>query len=519
MSLEASIRNRSFRGKSGAQAAGWVAVCLAAAWTANAAAGPTEPRSPAHRAQRPNVLFIAVDDLNDWVGPLGGHPQARTPNIDRLAAQGVVFLNAHCQAPLCNPSRTSVLTGLRPSTTGVYALNPWFRVVPQFRDWITLPQYFMRHGYRVITTGKVYHGAYPPQSARRDGKEFSVWGLHGGFRPLPPKKFVQTPDPIRLMDWGPFPERDEQCFDYDVASYAAKTLQAMPEDQPFFLCVGFRHPHVPCYAPQKWFNLYPPEKLLPPPVRWDDRDDTPRFSWYLHWKLPEPRLQWLVQHEQWLPLVRAYLASVSFMDAQVGRVLRALESRPFATNTIVVLWSDHGWHLGEKLITGKNSLWDRSTRVPLIFRLPGEAGAKVCRQPVELLDLYPTLVELCGLPPNPKLEGHSLTRQLANPQAPRSWPAITTHGPRNHAVRTEGWRYIRYADGSEELYDMRADPNEWRNLAGDPRLARVKKALAKWLPKKDAPPAPGSVARLIELRGKTPYWQGKPIDPNDPIPD
>lgn len=486
-----------------------------------AGAGLPEAAATADQAAsgRPNVLFIAIDDLNDWVGPLGGHPQAQTPNLDRLAARGVTFLNAHCQSPLCNPSRTSVLTGWRPSTSGVYGLNPWFRSHAPLQDRVTLPQYFMQHGYQVVTTGKIFHDAYPPREDRVNGREFSVWGLHGGFAPRPAKKFVETPDQIALMDWGVFPESDEDCFDYDVATYAVDQLASLPQDKPFFLCVGFRHPHVPCYAPQKWFDLYPMDTLQPPPVLDTDRNDTPRFSWYLHWKLPEPRLKWLREAGEWMPLVRAYLASVSFVDAQVGRVLDALETRRDAGNTVIVLWSDHGWHLGEKLISGKNSLWDRSTRVPLIFAGPGVKPGGKCRRPAELLDLYPTLVELCGLPSRPGLDGHSLVPQLRDPQARRPWPAITTHGPNNHGIRNGRWRYIRYADGSEELYDLRADGPEWHNLADDPAQKAVKERLARWLPTTNADPVPGSVIRLIELKEGVPFWEGKPIGPNDPIPD
>ncbi len=266
---------------------------------------------------RPNVLFIAVDDLNDWVGPLGGHPQVRTPNMDRLAKRGTTFLNAHCQAPLCNPSRTSLLTGLRPSTTGVYALNPWFRDSAALTNLVTLPQYFMQHGYRVTTSGKIFHDAYPPNNRRVDGNEFSVWGPRGTVS-LPRKKLVETPDKMALIDWGAFPEDDKACFDYDLGSYAVEQLKSAPTNQPFFLCVGFRHPHVPCFAPQKWFELYPEDKLAMPPIKENDRADTPPFSWYLHWKLPEPRLSWLRESRQWTSLVRAYLASVSFVDGARG---------------------------------------------------------------------------------------------------------------------------------------------------------------------------------------------------------
>jgi arylsulfatase A-like enzyme len=471
--------------------------------------------APAVR-QRPNILFIAIDDLNDWVGPLRGHPQVQTPHMDRLARRGTVFTNAHCQAPLCNPSRASLLTGLRPSTTGVYALEPWFRTGTRWKDWVTLPQHFAANGYRTLTTGKIFHDAYPPAPDRTDGKEFSVWGYHGSFGPRPAAPFVKdTGHP--LVDWGVFPERDEDQDDWKVAEWAIGQLRRR-HTQPFFLSVGLRHPHVPCYAGQKWFDLYPEQTLRMPPLKPDDRSDTPRFSWYLHWSLPEPRLSWLEKRGQAKPLVRAYLASISFVDSQVGRILDALDQSGQAKNTVVVLWSDHGWHLGEKGITGKNTLWDRSTRVPLIIAGPGVAAGARTGRPAELLDLYPTLSELCGLPARRGLEGHSLVPQLKDARAPRPWPAITTQGPGNHSVRTERWRYIRYADGSEELYDMRADPNEWTNLADQPRHAARKRALARWLPKSDAPPLPGSRSRLVELRNGTVYWEGQPVARDAPIP-
>jgi len=489
------------------------------------AAAPISTATPRHlntsTPQHPNVLLIAIDDLNDWIGCLGGHPQAKTPHMDRLARRGTLFTNAHCQSPLCNPSRTSFLTGLRPSTTGVYALQPWIRSAPRWKDVVTLPQAFAARGYRTLTTGKIFHDAYPPPAARTDGGEFTVWGHHGTFGPAPPAKFVKTPDDIRLMDWGVFPERDEDQDDWRMADWAISQLKA-PRREPFFLSVGFRRPHVPCYASQKWFDLYPDASLRMPPLKPDDREDTPRFSWYLHWKLPEPRLAWLEREKQWRALVRSYLASISFVDSQVGRVLDALDASGQAEHTVVVLLSDHGWHLGEKGITGKNTLWERSTRVPLIVAGPGmergERGAR-CGRPAELLDVYPTLLDLCGLPAKPELEGHSLRPQLKHPRAEREWPAITTHGPGNHSVRTQEWRYIRYADGSEELYNAQNDPNEWTNLASDRRHAQRKQELARWLPANSAPPLPGSVSRLIELRAGTPFWEGKPIGPNDPIPE
>lgn len=486
-------------------------LALAAAWLLVVLdLPPTALSASAAVSARPNVLFIAIDDQNDWVGPLGGHPLVRTPHLDRLAARGTTFLNAHIQSPLCNPSRTSLMLSLRPTTTGIYGLAPWFRSLPDWRDRVTLPQHFQAHGYRTYTTGKIYHGGVggPEQQAI----EFDVWGPLGGIGVRPPKKLV-GPTPMGdnpLMDWGVFPHRDEDKQDFKVASWAVEQLEAMPKDQPFFLAVGFFLPHVPCYATERWFDLYPDDDSVLPKVRADDREDTPRFSWNLHWYLPEPRLAWVQENDQWRNLVRSYLACTSFVDAQIGRLLDALDAADLADRTVVVVWGDNGWHLGEKGITGKNTLWERSTRVPLIFAGPGIANAARCTQPAELLDLYPTLIELCGLSARSDLEGVSLVPQLRNAQAKRQRPAITSHNQGSHGVRSERWRFIQYADGTEELYDHDTDPHEWTNLANDPRHADVLAAHRRWLPRRDAPPAPGSADRILTYDPATDeaVWEG-----------
>jgi arylsulfatase A-like enzyme len=321
-----------------------------------------------------------------------------------------------------------------------------------------------------------------------------------------------------LMDWGVWPPDNDDTSkgDYQVASWAVDQIKSLPKDKPFFLAAGFFLPHVPCYATQKWFDLYPDDDSVLPQVKEDDRDDTPRFSWYLHWSLPEPRLKWTRDAGQWRNLVRSYLACTSFVDSQVGRILAALDEAGLAENTIVVLWGDHGWHLGEKLITGKNTLWDRSTRVPLIFAGPGVSSGQRCSRPAELLDIFPTLCDLCGLPMLEQFEGISLGPQARDAAAPRERPAITSHNQGNFGIRTEQWRYIRYNDGSEELYNMGADPNEWTNLASQHR--EICRDLARWLPKHDAGPALGSSSRILTVYDKTPVWEGKPIKPTDPIP-
>jgi arylsulfatase A-like enzyme len=475
----------------------------------------------ADRSEHPNVVFIAIDDQNDWIGPLGGHPQARTPHLDRLAQRGTTFLNAHCQAPLCNPSRTSLMLSLRPTTTGIYGLVPWFRSLDEWRDRVALPQHFKAHGYRTLSAGKIYHGGMGGPKVR--AIEFDEWGPAGGLGAKPEEKLI-GPTPMGnhpLMDWGVFPHRDEDKGDYQVASWAIEQIQAASPDQPFFLAAGFFLPHVPCYATQAWFDLYPDEDQLLPLVRDDDRDDTPRFSWYLHWNLPEPRAKWVREANQWRNLVRSYLACTSFVDAQIGRILDALDASGLAENTIIVVWGDHGWHLGEKGVTGKNTLWEESTRVPLLFAGPGVAAGGRSEQPAELLDIYPTLNELCGLTPRSDLEGISLVPQLHDAKTPRERPAITSHNQGNHSIRSLSWRYICYADGSEELYDHRSDPNEWTNVVSDPQLAAVVAEHRRWLPGVDRPPAPRSAQRVLTYDKETDeaIWEGTTVRRTDPIPE
>ena len=499
------------------------------------------------RAEKPNILFIAIDDQNDWLGHIGGHPLVKTPHLDALAERGTTFLNAHCNAPLCNPSRTSLLIGLRPTTTGIYGLSPWFRTVPGFEDRVSLPQHFAANGYKTLAAGKIYHGGSGSGAGGGKGKgkgkgngkaaapavpaapaepsEFDVRGPSPGVGVRPPKKLI-PPAPMGdhpLMDWGVWPldNDDTGKGDYQVASWAIEQIEASKKEEPFFLAAGFFLPHVPCYATQQWFDLYPNDDSVLPIIKRDDRDDIPRFAWYPHWSLPEPRLKWVEENDQWRNLVRSYLACTSFVDAQIGRVLEALEKKGLADNTIVVVWGDHGWHLGEKAITGKNTLWDYGTRVPLIFAGPGVSAGGRSTQPAELLDIYPTLIDLAGLPTRDDLEGLSLRPQLADAATPRERPAVTSHNKGNHGIRSEKWRYIVYADGSEELYDMVNDPNEWTNLVADPAHAAVIAQHRKWIPEVQLDPAPGSAHRVLtyDPASDEAIWEGTVVRRGDPIPE
>lgn len=483
------------------------------------------------QTRRPNIVMIAVDDLNDWIEPLQGHPQVKTPHMARLAERGVTFTNAHCQAPLCNPSRTSLMTGRRPTSTGVYGLQPWIRNVDELKGLVTMPQYFGQHGYKTFLGGKIHHGA----NGRRKGKELEadVWGPPASVGAKPKQKLIPpTPGGNHpLMDWGTFPHRDQEKGDWAVASWAVDQLEKLGKqrdpDQPFFLAAGFFLPHVPCYVTQKWYDMYPEESLVMPPLLASDREDTPDSSWYIHWDLPEPRTSWLRENNQLKNLTRSYLASVSFVDSQVGRVLDGIEQAGLSDSTIVVLWGDHGYHMGEKAISGKNSLWRHGTRVPLIISVPPgltsfntQLDAK-CNQPAELLDLYVTLSHLTGLPIPDGQEGISLVPQLQDVQQHRERPAICTHNAGNHSVCDTKWRYIVYADGQQELYDTQADPFEHRNLIKHNAVASEHQAVVKhlrsFLPKKELPLAPGSAARILEKRADGFYWQDKKIVPEDSV--
>ena len=433
---------------------------------------------------RPNVLFIAVDDLNDWIGSLGGHPDARTPNLDRLAAMGTLFNNAFCSAPACNPSRVSLLTGKLPSTTGIYRNpQPWRPVLPDVQ---TLPQYFMAHGYRVMGGGKIFHDRYPDPPSWH--QYFPSPTQPRPDDPLPSGRPLNGIPDTAHFDWGPVDVSNEEMGDWKVTDWAIEQL-GKEHEQPFFLAVGIFRPHLPWYVPPQYFEEYPPEGVALPDVNDDDLQDVPPIG--VQMARPDGDHKRVGEHKQWRNAVSAYLASISFADACVGRLLQALDRSRHSRNTIVVLWSDHGWHLGEKHHWRKFALWEEATRSVLMMVAPGvtQPGLR-SERPVSLLDVYPTLVDLCGLRPKTDLEGESLRPLLENPAASWDRPALTTHGRNNHALRTERWRYIRYSDGTEELYDREKDPLEWTNLAGKSELSEIKRDLAKWLPKNNAPEAP-----------------------------
>ncbi|MDP6633964.1 MAG: sulfatase [Phycisphaerae bacterium] len=448
-------------------------------------------RTNPDKRKRYNVLFIAVDDLNDWVGCLGGHPQAKTPNIDRLAREGVLFEQAYCAAPLCNPSRTSTMTGLRPSTTGIYGNKTWFRDHPKYKDWVTIPQYFRKHGYAAWTGGKIYH------QARGKFSDPIAWDKQystktGTPRPPAEKRYLHgmkdkfvNPIVARLNDWAPIAQGDRETNDWKTADLAAQFL-GRKHDKPFFLACGIFRPHLSWYAPKKYFDMHPLDKVQLPVCKEDDLDDVPKMGLRMAGKT----FNIIKAHGQWKKAVQGYLASCSFADACVGRVLEALRKSRHRDNTIVVLWGDHGYHIGEKDHFSKSALWRETSRTPLIICDPSSSKSGRCKRAVSLVDLYPTLIELCGLPKRSDLDGRSIAPLVRDPEKAWPYPALITHSPywygANHAIHSQRYHYIHYRDGGEELYDNAADPHGWKNLANNPEHAQTIAKLKKWLPKINA---------------------------------
>jgi arylsulfatase A-like enzyme len=446
-------------------------------------------------AHKPNILFISVDDLNDWVGCLGGNPQTKTPNMDRLAASGVLFTNAYCAGASCNPSRTAIMSGRAPHHSGLYENMQKLREVLPGAE--LMPRYFSRHGYWSAGSGKILHYVIDPPSwddyfpAKESDNPF-------------PQTFEPAKRPVNLpragqwqygeTDWAALDVTDEQYGgDWLVTKWIGDQLQRS-HAKPFFLACGIYRPHEPWFVPKKYFEPFPLEGIQPGPgYKAGDVDDLPPAGQ----KLARNRyFEHIQNHNQWQKGIQAYLASIHYADAMLGRVLDALERSPERDNTIVVMWSDHGWHLGEKEHWQKYTGWRACARVPLIIRVPrgapglpeGTTAGSVCTRPVNLVDLYPTLTRLCGLPDLPDISGNPLTPLLRDPSAAWRFPSIThLNHPESFSLSTERWRYIHYQGGDEELYDIQTDPHEWTNLAPKPEHATQLAVMREMIPKNMAP--------------------------------
>ena len=428
--------------------------------------------APAPAKAKPNVLFIPVDDLNHWVGHLGRNKQTKTPNLDRLAKMGVTFANAHCAAPICNPSRTALLSGIRPSTTGIYDNGAHYSKGAGVTAAGSLVMQFKNAGYETLGMGKLWHGGlgFPEQWTATGGKESAARGK------LDDRS-------IGGIKFGIITGGDECVSDTATTDWAIAEL-GKQHDKPFFLVPGFHKPHMPWNVPQKYFDLHPLSEIQLPPVQADDLADIPAAGVKMARQSGDHAR--VLESGRWKEAVQAYLAAISYLDGQVGRLLDALEKSAYKDNTIICLWGDHGWHLGEKEHWRKFALWEEATRAPLIWVVPGvtKAGG-VCQAPVDFMSIYPTLCDLAGIAKPAHVTGQNIRPLLSDPKATWTTPALTTHGQNNHAVRTDRWRYIRYADGGEELYDHSNDPYEWKNLAAKPEHAALKKELAAIFPKEN----------------------------------
>jgi arylsulfatase A-like enzyme len=421
---------------------------------------------------QPNVLFIAVDDLNAWVTHLGRNPQAQTPQIDRLAKMGVSFRHAYCAVPACEPSRNALMGGRRPWNSGCYANGDGWKKFQKPGE--GLAAQFLKAGYYVAGAGKIYHSMdYHPEEW---SEYMSKSGLSGNGKKVDKYDGYFAPSKHDL--------KDEDIIDWHSVNYCIERLQAK-RDKPFFIACGLYKPHLSFVAPRKYYRQFPLDQIQLPPHREDDLDDIPPAGLKMKNARDHKKMR---DGNSWKIAIQSYLATCAYTDMNVGRLLDALEASPHKDNTIVVLWSDHGWSLGEKEHWRKFALWEEPTRMPFIWVAPGVTPAnQISDRPVDLMSIYPTLCELADIAKPEHVEGHSIVPLLRSPQA--AWPhvAITTHGFKNHAVRSERWRFIQYANGDQELYDHQADPYEWKNLAANPEYAAIITRHQAHLPARNVP--------------------------------
>ena len=482
----------------------WTSVAVVAVFLFTIVSHSPEASSqrPAKSKPRYNVLFIISDDLRPTLGCYG-NPIVKTPNIDALAARGTRFDHAYAQFPLCNPSRSSLLNGRYPTQTGVMDNNAYFR--KQHPDYVTLPQYFKNQGYASLRTGKIFHGGIDdmvswteggepadpniinrppsPVATGQGARETDDPDIPAGSRPVR----ASTSDRIVVLEG-----EGETFGDYKIANRAIDYLERY-QDKPFFLAVGFNKPHSPPTAPKRFFDLYDQNKIALPP---DFSTHPIAPKGFPDISIPHRNADLFIGREssadEAREMIRAYYASVSFVDAQVGRVIEALDRLHLRDHTIIVFWGDHGYHLGEKGKWSKAySLWDVGLRVPLIIDVPGGKAQSTAR-PVQLLDLYPTLADLAGIPAPPNMEGRSIAPLLSKPNANWPYPAFAVvmfQGKFGRSVTTERWHYVEWDEGraGAMLLDHQKDPLELQNLVDDASFAgRIKemKEMLKQLPEK-----------------------------------
>ncbi|MFC1762951.1 sulfatase [Planctomycetota bacterium] len=478
----------------------------------------------------PNVIFFATDDLCDWVGPLG-YAQAVTPNLDKLAQRGVTFTNAHCPGTFCAPSRSAIFTGRYASTTGCYTTQVYFQNRPELKP---MQQAFKEGGYTTFGAGKLFHHpagyvdlrAWDEFFVRSEAQKRTGWPLNswGNSTPKTRGNDIPIPEPYPnsvynrnrkpanrfFLEWGAVPnEREEEMADTQRINWACNVLR-QKHDKPFLLAVGLYAPHFPNYSPQKYFDLYDAEQIKAPPYKEDDLDDLPP-------KIRKAKINRKRQHHERLEEIGAiedaihgYLAAVSYADAMLGRLLETLHTSPYHDNTIIVFWSDHGYHHGEKGDWGKHTLWERTTNVPFLWAGPGVKNDATIDATANLIDMYPTFIDMCGLPAVKGLEGTSLVGVLGNPSTAEDRNVYVPYlDPGGYAIINQKWRYIHYSDNTEELYDLRSDPNEWHNLAENEAYTAIKQALRRSAPTTFAPAGITSKGLRLVTEEKTFHWKTK----------
>ena len=431
----------------------------------------------------PNVLFISIDDLNDWIEPLGGLDIAITPHLSRLSDEAMTFTNAHCPSPSCAPSRIAIMTGVHPVKSDIMKNKggdgPFWRSNPALSEISTMEQFFRSEGYMTLAGGKIYHTLAPPRTImnQAEPESWDFW-FPSAHIPIPfqeraPDSVLYLPNVIGsypdYFTWGPMTVPDEKMADFHIVEWANYEMSRKHE-KPFFMAVGITKPHDPWEVPQKYFDMYPIESIPDLPFMKDDLEDA-----YEHGR--RQLHNFIILNGEEKKVIQAYLASISFVDAMVGKLLDGLQQSRHKDNTIVILWSDHGMHMGEKENWEKFTLWERSTRVPLFIKAPGiSRPGSTTDEAVSLLDLYPTLAELIGEEIPNHCDGTSLVKLLKDPNATRESVVMGyefTQG-NGYAVRSEKYRYIYYPfSGLEELYDHEEDPHEWINLAYRKDLRQV----------------------------------------------
>lgn len=439
--------------------------------------------------QKPNILFISIDDLNHWIEPLGGNSQARTPNLMAFSKEAVNFTNAYCASPGCNPSRGAILTGYHTYSSGLYSNYQDWRKITKLTSNPTLNSYFKENGYYTAGAGKIYHYTQVDTTG---------WDNYFPSKTQPmPEEYIPEQRPLnmpqfkymyKMFDWGPLDIADNKTADYQSVNFIKEQLE-QKHDKPFFLACGIYRPHVPWYVPKKYFDLFPLDSLQLPRTKPNDLDDISSFAkkeiierggnYHAH----------VLAALQEKKAVQGYLASMAYADAMFGKLIKALNESSYADNTIVVLWSDHGWQLGEKEHWRKFALWENVNKSMLMFKSPeiekiiplGSASGNT-NSLASLVDIYPTLIELSGLPPRKDLDGKSLVPILKNPKQLDDRAIITTYDYGSYSIRYKHWHYIQYIDNSKELYNLQTDPNEWTNLSNNPKHQKTLKALSAYIP-------------------------------------